>query len=651
MALARYQKTAVDSAGNVASAASIEVRSEETNDLVDIYSDRAGALALENPFAAGTDGFYAFHAVGGAYKVKETLGSFTRTRRYEPIGLLGERDALVAGDIAFDPSGTGMSDDAITTQLAIAELAQNLLTRAPAHIFEWIPSSMHAALLARTSTEDMSPYFRKAFGDVGLTRRIYAPSATYPFMAGAPNITAGSDTFHPGLYLFGDGPGKTIFDNRAGVTNYTHNFATTNGSNIVTVSHPGHGRSAYGQITIHGSSAAVGGLNFDDTWMIWSVPNANEFTFRHTSPASSTASGSVIYGVTNPLLDIDTTADLKFQQFVHLSDFEIRNTTSPTASVGIRLRRAFQVEMERIWIKGMTKNGVHITCPNPDAGDRDGGNMISMRHMRIENCLGWGIDCELRSANVGNNEVSFLDMNHVMVTGCGTVSAIHPPPSGGIRWKGQILIAKNSGSVVNENCGMFIEGGAGLANTATFEGFTFENNKKKGCVITGLSRGRFTDVQFYNNDSNVATAGLELDGDNFVIRNITVNGAVVRATSGNNPYTAFYRHGTNADRYSCKIDRDTVVWDNFDYAGQARYSGFTVSSQMFKAHKNATDQTGILTETFTKVTFGTAPTNDDAAYDTANSRWDAVCWKDSVGCSGLYHGRYCGSGEGVSCYL
>lgn len=41
----------------------------------------------------------------------------------------------------------------------------------------------------------------------------------------------------------------------------------------------------------------------------------------------------------------------------------------------------------------------------------------------------------------------------------------------------------------------------------------------------------------------------------------------------------------------------------------------------FSASKNGTDQTGIVSATWTKVTFGTADWNDSSLYDTTNSRW------------------------------
>lgn len=554
-------------------------------------------------------------------QLASTISNFSEATddRVGSLLVAGSNVTLTYNDVANTLTVASAVDAA--TLASVAALETRVYDDTDANILDWIPSNLHADIAANISATNVSSYFRQAFSDVGLTRRIYCPCGTYVFTSNVPHITAPSGVFGPGLYLFGDGPGKTIFDNRAGVTAYTNTFATTNLSRVVTVTRTAHGLSATSQLTIHGSSAPVGGLSFDGTWMIESVPTADTFTFNHTSTATSTTSGSVTYGVTNPLFDIDTNQISKFQHFVHLHDFSIINSTSPSASVGIRIRRAYQLMMERVWINGMTKNGVHITIPNSTAGDRDGANMVTMRHVRIENCATWGIDCELRSANTGANEFSFFETDQVFVQGCGTVSAALPPPSGGIRWKGQVWNIKNTAAVINENCGVYVEGASGLANTIVSDSLVLENNKKKGIYITGLSRGDFKNTQIYNNDSYTATAGFEIEGSSFVSRNIDINGAVIRATSGNSAITAFKLSGANADANSCVVRRKSIVWDNFDFSGQTRYSGFGVEGTFFSVNKNTTDQTGVLPATFTKVTFSTAVINDESRFDTVNSRW------------------------------
>lgn len=93
MALARYQFTATDNAGNIIPGASVEVRSEVPGQpLVQLYSDRDGGVPIGNPFTADDEAFAAFHAPGGAYQITASSGAFERVWRYVAIGTNAERD-------------------------------------------------------------------------------------------------------------------------------------------------------------------------------------------------------------------------------------------------------------------------------------------------------------------------------------------------------------------------------------------------------------------------------------------------------------------------------------------------------------------------------------------------------------------------------
>lgn len=92
MPLARWQRNITTDAGVILPGASVEVRKETDNTVASLFSDRAGSIAISNPFAADSQGFAAFHVVGGAYKITITFGSFTRVLRYVGIGLAQEFD-------------------------------------------------------------------------------------------------------------------------------------------------------------------------------------------------------------------------------------------------------------------------------------------------------------------------------------------------------------------------------------------------------------------------------------------------------------------------------------------------------------------------------------------------------------------------------
>jgi hypothetical protein len=96
MAYAAYNYTISDASGNIVTGSSVEVRRESDNVLVSLYSDRAGAVSIANPFTDAT-GTGLFHVGGGAYKITATLGGFTRTFRFVAIGLAAEIDSVVTG--------------------------------------------------------------------------------------------------------------------------------------------------------------------------------------------------------------------------------------------------------------------------------------------------------------------------------------------------------------------------------------------------------------------------------------------------------------------------------------------------------------------------------------------------------------------------
>lgn len=99
--LARYSGVVLDDEGNVIPSASVRVEREVAGSpLASLYSDRAGATGIGNPFNAEADGTFSFHVIGGAYKITVTSGAYTRTRRYVAIGTAGEydvNDALTPG--------------------------------------------------------------------------------------------------------------------------------------------------------------------------------------------------------------------------------------------------------------------------------------------------------------------------------------------------------------------------------------------------------------------------------------------------------------------------------------------------------------------------------------------------------------------------
>ena len=271
-----------------------------------------------------------------------------------------------------------------------------------------------------------------------------------------------------------------------------------------------------------------------------------------------------------PMIDIDSLnhgGSYEASMASVLAEFTIKTTTSPANSTGIRVLNGFQIQINHLFIVGMTANGIELE--NGLYID-DGWNMIAITNCWIEDCAGWGIKAD---GSAGRNEGSYTYLREVFFQRNGTSSASTPPPSGGMIWKGQILVIESSGwANGTENVGLFIKGESGLGQTVDLRNVTWENCKKRGLYVTGVSVLKGRNLQFYNNNDFIATNQCEFDGSTYLIRQIDIDGVTIRAMSANNALTAFKISGANAVLDTCRVRN--VSWENFDYAGQTRFSGW-----------------------------------------------------------------------------
>lgn len=271
-----------------------------------------------------------------------------------------------------------------------------------------------------------------------------------------------------------------------------------------------------------------------------------------------------------PMIDIDSAVhggSYTASMGSLLQRFTIINTTSPANSVGIRVLNGYEVVIDHLYIKGMTahgielKNGLYID---------DGWNMVSITNTWIDACLGWGIKAD---GSAARNEGSYTYLRTVFFQSCGTASGAATPPSGGMIWKGQILKMESCAFANGvQNVGLFIKGESGLGQTVDLSNTTFENCVKRSLYATGVLVFRGRNLQFYNNNDYVGTVACEFDGSAFTVRQVDIESVTVRATSGNNPYTAFKISGANAELRTCRVRG--VNWENFDYTGQTRFDGW-----------------------------------------------------------------------------
>lgn len=250
-----------------------------------------------------------------------------------------------------------------------------------------------------------------------------------------------------------------------------------------------------------------------------------------------------------------------------LSNFAITNSTSTASATGIRVLNAYEVLLDHLYIKQMTQDGIELK--NGLYAD-DGWNMVRISQSWIDSCARWGIKAD---GSAARNEGSYTYLEEVFFQTNGTTNASSTPPSGGMIWKGQVLVMDSCAFANgNENVGLFIKGESGLGQTVDLRNATFENCKKRGLYCTGVSVFRGRNLQFYNNDTYTATNQCEFEGSSYTIEYVDIENVTVRATSNNSSVTAFKLSGANVDFNTCRVRN--VNWDNFDYAGQVRFNGW-----------------------------------------------------------------------------
>lgn len=267
-----------------------------------------------------------------------------------------------------------------------------------------------------------------------------------------------------------------------------------------------------------------------------------------------------------PMLNVESPTTGKFLFGLDLFGFSILTTTSPVASTAIRLRSAYNVAIKQVTVKGMSADGLNITCVD---GDADASNMVYLEHVRLENCGGWGADI---TSGPGSNEISFIVAQSTFIQGCGTTAATYPPVSGGLRAKNQLLKLKMCAFTINKNVGVFLTGGTGAPNGAFLEQVALENNGGISLLITG-GQGIATKLcQIYCNPAQAPAQcpnGVLIDGGTYLIENVKLDGMIVRCTSANTPMTMFKIQGANAKRDSIRVTGTS--WLEYDAAGQVRF--------------------------------------------------------------------------------
>ena len=115
MALPIFQRNVVTDEGDVISGAQVEVRLESNGALATLYSDRAGTVALSNPFYADSSGLAVFYANPDEYKITATGSSGSVTWRY----------VILEGTAALSDVTTSATDTTAGRLLKVGDFGVN----------------------------------------------------------------------------------------------------------------------------------------------------------------------------------------------------------------------------------------------------------------------------------------------------------------------------------------------------------------------------------------------------------------------------------------------------------------------------------------------------------------------------------------------
>jgi hypothetical protein len=207
---------------------------------------------------------------------------------------------------------------------------------------------------------------------------------------------------------------------------------------------------------------------------------------------------------------------------------------------GLRLNRCLEVRLTDVAFRQCQTAGLLLAS---EKGDADAPNSVLLANCEFEGCPGWGMDA--KSAH-GRNEIGALTLINCRFSQCGQKSDVTPPPSGGLRWKGQVMTVINGLFAQNQNGGLVIPGEAGLAANASLLNCTFENNTGRAIYISGVESFLMQRGTLRSSLPSVfpALCGVELAGE-FAIKGVTLEGVRVQARPGLGDYALVRGSGRN----------------------------------------------------------------------------------------------------------
>lgn len=411
-----------------------------------------------------------------------------------------------------------------------------------------------------TGVVDSSPAIQAAI-DTG--KRVYVPKGTYRCLS-TLSIKAATTwgVFGPGIVITGDGVGSTFFDNQVANGPLFDIDAATHGGTYS--ANMGTELENF-QILTTTSPAASTGIR---------VLNGYQITFKNVVVKGMTANGielkngAFVDDGWNRVSIINCWIENCAKWGIKADGSAARNEGSFTVLENVFFQTCGTAETPCTWTA--TISGTTMTVSAVASGA-----LVIGRKIVAAGVNGDSIIEEQLTGSAGSTGTYRLSIDGAATsqTVASPTSMHDAPNSGGMIWKGQVLTIDSSAAANGcQNVALYIKGGTGLANNVDIRGWVSENTIGRGLYCTGVSNLKMRNCQVYNNNTYPGTTQVDFEAANYTIRQVDIDGFTIRATSGNNPITAFKLSGNNLDIPSCRVRN--VSWDNFDYTGQTRFNGW-----------------------------------------------------------------------------
>jgi hypothetical protein len=529
------------------------------------YTSNTGATPNSNPITLLSTGrlpsdLWLTSGVSYKFVLKDATGVEIGT--YDNIGAIGDNAAFLAafsassgsGLVGFLQAGTGA--EARTVQAKLRDMIC---------VFDFMSPAEIADVQAYTTSIDVTAKVQAAIAAAN-GRNLYFPAGRYRIAATLSNNRAPNAylaTFSSGLKIIGDGI-YTQFDNRV-----------ANGPlfDIDSGNHGGSYEATMGSV-LSGFTiiSTIGPANSTGIRVL----NGYEVTLEHLYIKGMSAHGIELRNglypddgwnmLTMSNIWLDTCAGWGLKA----DGSSGRNEGSYTKLDHV----FFQTNGTDATVESVTKANPAVVATTAAHGFANGAIVTIVGAQGMTQLNG-------NTYTVANATATTFELSGIDSTAYGTYTATpikarvanKVPTSGGMIWKGQLLkMDQCAFANGNRNIGLFIKGDTGLGQGADLQQTTFENTYGKSLLVTGISQFKANQCKIYNNDAFPAFTGWDFDAAAYTIRQVEIDGIVVRATAGNTNYTAFKTSGGNADLTSMRVRN--VTWDTFDYAGQSRFAGW-----------------------------------------------------------------------------